>query len=80
MESFKSNCFGELIDNNTLSEEPDDGGMTIADAVREVLCPGLPECSGNGACVNGQFGLKIYIYIFRVSKKLYKLIVKVIIS
>lgn len=53
MESFKSNCFGELIDNNTLSEESESGGISVAEAVRQILCPGLPECSGRGACVNG---------------------------
>lgn len=54
METFKSNCIGELQDNSTLQETSDDG-PSVAQTIEDILCPGFPECTNNGKCVNGRY-------------------------
>jgi hypothetical protein len=53
METYKSNCLGELERNTTLQESTSDGVPSIAQYITDILCPGFPECSNNGQCVNG---------------------------
>lgn len=55
METFKTGCLGELQANDTLQRNGSHGAPSIAESVRSILCPGLPECSNNGECVNGKY-------------------------
>ncbi|CAG2242560.1 unnamed protein product [Mytilus edulis] len=52
METFKSNCIGELLDNSTLHDASGDR-PSIAQTIQDILCPGFPECTNNGKCING---------------------------
>lgn len=49
-EGLKAACLKELIYNDTLQNENEDG-VSIAQKIKAVNCPF--ECSGNGKCVNG---------------------------
>ncbi|CAC5385732.1 unnamed protein product [Mytilus coruscus] len=51
METFKTCCLGELQANDTLQRNGSHGAPSIADSVRSILCPGLPECNNNGTCI-----------------------------
>lgn len=50
-EGLKAACLKELIYNDTLQNENEDG-VSIAQKIKAVNCP--LECSGNGKCVNGK--------------------------
>lgn len=50
-EGLKAACMKELVYNDTLKNEIEDG-VPIAQKIKAVNCP--LECSGNGKCINGK--------------------------
>lgn len=54
LETLKSGCITELQKNDSLHfVDGNDTEVSIADRIGSMICPGLPECSGFGECVNG---------------------------
>lgn len=61
---MKSRCLSEVQKNETLDDQPSEDIPSITATVIMAICPGLPECSGNGKCDHGMhFIIKIIIYI-----------------
>lgn len=54
LETLKAACITELQKNDSLHGAGNNGTeLSIADQIESIICPGLPECSGKGECVNG---------------------------
>ncbi|XP_071176211.1 von Willebrand factor D and EGF domain-containing protein-like [Mytilus edulis] len=50
VDSMKRRCLSEVQKNGTLSSQLSEDIQSITETVIMVICPGLPECSGNGKC------------------------------
>ncbi|CAC5422194.1 unnamed protein product [Mytilus coruscus] len=53
VDSMKSRCLSEVQKNETLNDQPSEDIPSITETVIMAICPGLPECSGNGKCDHG---------------------------
>ncbi|XP_071176209.1 uncharacterized protein [Mytilus edulis] len=51
--SMKSRCLSEVQKNETLKDQTSEDIPSITETVIMAICPGLPECSGNGKCDHG---------------------------
>lgn len=53
LEALKGACVVEVRLNTTLDENPDNDTQSISEVIRGMFCPGIPECSNSGQCING---------------------------
>lgn len=52
-EGIKGKCLAEVRVNTTLQNKTEDGGVSIAEIVKNISC--INECLGKGKCLNGNF-------------------------
>lgn len=60
-EGIKSKCLAEVRVNATLQNKTEDGGVSIAEIVKNISC--INECLGRGKCSNGTFIIFFLIFL-----------------